>query len=59
MATSAYLPPTQTSSRRYPARIGGSARLDTRNLVPGAPRYELQINGGAADLAIERRELSR
>jgi hypothetical protein len=39
--------------------IGGSARLETRNTVPGAPRYELQINGGAADLAIERRELSR
>lgn len=39
--------------------IGGSARLETRNLVPGAPRYELQIQGGAADLAIERRDVSR
>ena len=35
--------------------IGGSARLETRNSVPGAPRYELQIQGGAADLAIEPR----
>ena len=34
--------------------IGGSARLETRNAVPGAPRYDLQISGGAADLAIER-----
>lgn len=33
--------------------IGGSARLETRNAAAGAPRYELQISGGAADLAIE------
>jgi hypothetical protein len=39
--------------------IGGSARLETRNTVSGAPRYDLQIQGGAADLAIERREVSR
>jgi hypothetical protein len=39
--------------------IGGRAQLETRNTVPGAPRYELQINGGAVDLGIERRELSR
>jgi hypothetical protein len=39
--------------------IGGSARLETRSVGPGAPRYELQIHGGAADLAIERREPSR
>jgi hypothetical protein len=41
------------------AAIGGPARLETRNIVPGTPRYELQITGGAADLAIERCELSR
>lgn len=34
--------------------IGGATRLDTRNVTPGAPHYELQINGGAADLSIER-----
>jgi hypothetical protein len=39
--------------------IGGSARLETRNTVPGAPRYDLQIHGGASDLAIERREIAR
>jgi len=33
--------------------IGGSARLETRNLVPGAPRYDVQLHGGAADLSIE------
>jgi hypothetical protein len=38
--------------------IGGSARLETRHIGPGAPRYELQIHGGAADLAIERRDIS-
>lgn len=35
--------------------IGGSARLETRTVVPGAPRYELQISGGASHLAIEPR----
>ena len=39
--------------------IGGSARLETRNVVPGAPRYELQIHGGASHLAIEPGELAR
>ena len=34
--------------------IGGAARLETRSLERDAPRYELQISGGAADLAIER-----
>jgi len=38
--------------------IGGASRFGTRNLAPGAPRYELRIDGGAADLVIERRELS-
>lgn len=33
--------------------IGGSVRLETRNIVPGARRYDLQISGGAAGLAIE------
>lgn len=32
--------------------IGGEARLETRHVAPGAPHYELQISGGAADLAI-------
>lgn len=39
--------------------IGGSSRLETRTLDPGAPHYELQIQGGAADLAVERREPSQ
>jgi hypothetical protein len=34
--------------------IGGAVRLASRDLEPGAPGYELQISGGAADLAIER-----
>jgi hypothetical protein len=38
--------------------IGGAARLETRTVVPGAPRYELQISGGASHLALERREHS-
>jgi hypothetical protein len=33
--------------------IGGAVRLETHNIVAGAPRYDLQIHGGAADLAIE------
>lgn len=38
--------------------IGGAARLETRNVAPGAPRYDLQISGGAAHLTIERRDLA-
>jgi hypothetical protein len=34
--------------------IGGSAWLDTGNVVRGAPSYRLSIRGGASDLAIER-----
>lgn len=58
LAASGGMAALRLDDQRFDA-IGGSARLDTRNIVPGAPRYELQINGGAADLAIERRELSR
>lgn len=58
LAASGGVAALRLDDQRFDA-IGGSARLETRNLVPGAPRYELQINGGAADLAIERRELSR
>jgi hypothetical protein len=39
--------------------IGGSTRLQTPGAAPGAPRYELQIAGGASDLAVERRASSR
>jgi hypothetical protein len=58
LAVSGGMAALRLDDQRFDA-IGGSARLETRNTVPGAPRYELQINGGAADLAIERRELSR
>jgi hypothetical protein len=58
LAVSGGLAALRLDDQRFDA-IGGSARLETRNLAPGAPRYELQINGGAADLAIECRELSR
>ena len=58
LAASGGMAALRLDDQRFDA-IGGSARLETRNIVSGAPRYELQINGGAADLAIERRELSR
>jgi len=58
LAASGGMAALRLDDQRFDA-IGGSARLETRNVVPGAPHYELQINGGAADLAIEPRELSR
>jgi hypothetical protein len=58
LATSGGIAALRLDEQHFGA-IGGSARLETRNSAPGAPRYELQINGGAANLAIEPRELSR
>lgn len=58
LAASGGMAALRLDDQRFDA-IGGSARLETRNLGPGAPRYELQIQGGASDLAIERRELAR
>jgi hypothetical protein len=58
LATSGGIAALRLDDQQFGA-IGGSARLETRNSLPGAPRYELQIQGGAADLAIEPRELSR
>jgi len=58
LAASGGMAALQLDDQRFDA-IGGSARLETRNVAPGAPRYELQIQGGAADLVIERHELSR
>lgn len=58
LATSGGMSALRLDDQRFDA-IGGSARLDTRNTAPGAPCYELQISGGASDLAIQRRELSR
>lgn len=40
--------------RRFEA-IGGPAQLETRDVAGEAPRYDLTIEGGACDLAIERR----
>lgn len=56
LAMSGGMAALRLDDQRFDA-IGGPVRLETRNIVPGAPRYELQIDGGAADLAIERREL--
>jgi hypothetical protein len=58
LATSGGIAALRLDDQQFGA-IGGSARLETRNNMPGAPRYELQIQGGAADLAIEPCELSR
>jgi hypothetical protein len=41
--------------RRGYYAIGGAARLDTGNVGGATPHYELSINGGASELAIERR----
>ena len=57
LAASGGMAGLRLDDQRFDA-IGGSARLETRNDVPGAPRYELQINGGVADLAIERRDVT-
>jgi len=57
LATSGGMAALRLDDQRFDA-IGGAARLETRNAERGAPRYELQIDGGAADLAIERRELA-
>ncbi|HEX3759690.1 MAG TPA: hypothetical protein VHW23_13345 [Kofleriaceae bacterium] len=58
LAASGGMAALRLDDQRFDA-IGGSARLETRNAAPGAPRYELQISGGAADLAIECGEFSR
>lgn len=58
LAASGGMAALRLDDQRFDA-IGGSARLVAPNLEPGAPGYELQIHGGAADLAIERREFSR
>jgi hypothetical protein len=58
LATSGGIAALRLDDQQFGA-IGGSARLETRNCGPGAPRYELQIQGGAADLAIVPRERSR
>lgn len=58
LAASGGITKLRLDDQRFDA-IGGSARLETRNIAPGAPRYELQINGGASELTIERHELSR
>lgn len=34
--------------------IGGAAELETRNLSDAAPRYELELDGGACDVGVER-----
>src|SRR5262245_39989861 len=44
LAASGGMAALRLDDQRFDA-IGGSARLETRNVVPGAPRYELQING--------------
>lgn len=54
LAASGGMSTLRLDDQRFDA-IGGPVRLETRNVVPGAPRYELQLSGGAADLAIERR----
>jgi hypothetical protein len=53
LAASGGIAGLRLDDQRFDA-IGGSARLETGSIVPGAPHYELQIHGGAADLAIER-----
>lgn len=58
LAASGGMTALRLDDQRFDA-IGGSARLATPGVAPGAPRYELQIHGGASDLAVERRELSR
>jgi hypothetical protein len=52
LATSGGMAKLRLDDQRFDA-IGGGPRLESRNLVPGAPRYDLQISGGAAHLAIE------
>jgi hypothetical protein len=58
LAASGGMAALRLDDQRFDA-IGGSVRLDTRNTAPGTPRYELQIHGGAADLAIDRRDFTR
>jgi hypothetical protein len=58
LAVSGGIAALRLDDQRFDA-IGGSTRLESHNNVPGAPRYELQVNGGASDLAIECRELGR
>lgn len=52
LAVSGGMAALRLDDQRFDA-IGGSARLETRNGVPGEPRYELQINGGVAGLMVE------
>jgi hypothetical protein len=58
LAVSGGMAALRLDDQRFDA-IGGGARLETRNLEPGAPYYDLQIHGGAADLAIERARATR
>jgi hypothetical protein len=51
LATSGGMAALRLDEQRFGA-IGGSAQLESRNLVPGAPRFELQVDGGAADLTV-------
>jgi hypothetical protein len=53
LATSGGMAKLRLDDQRFDA-IGGGARLESRNCEAGAPRYDLQIRGGAADLTIER-----
>lgn len=53
LAVSGGMSALRLDDQRFDA-IGGPARLETRNVAPGAALYDLQINGGATDLSIER-----
>ena len=53
LAASGGMSALQLDDQRFDA-IGGSARLVTRNSAPSAPHYDLQISGGASDLAVEQ-----
>lgn len=55
LAASGGVTALRLDDQRFDA-IGGASRLETSALVPGTPRYELQLAGGATDLVIERRE---
>ena len=57
LAVSGGMAALRLDEQRFDA-LGGSARLETRHVAPGAPRYELQISGGASHLAIEPRDLA-
>lgn len=54
LAASGGMAALRLDDQRFGA-LGGPTRLQTYNVAPDAPRYELQLSGGAADLTIERR----